>query len=274
MAEAQNPQKELEKIIEEVKSIIGSLPKGELPEEIETGDIYSLADLYAEHAAMFEMLSERLLDVKLGILVDGKSKIREILGDKIHEIKKGHIEKLKEIKGKLDSNNEYNKKIIELIDEVIELKKIKKHIAVDRLRASGGQQQQQQQQDLKQFRENLRTATEKREEYANSNSLETFKGIPNSIQITDIHNDMYHFLLGMTEPIGDPAKPAFKIGDPTTKIEKIGDKEYTYPNLVYNSEFNGTITFGGDLIQSHDSGVNDNLGAIPLCLAMRECIIT
>lgn len=209
MAEAQNSQSELERIIEEVKSIRDSLPKEELPEEIETGDIYSLADLYAEHAAMFEILSERLLNVKLnGIGNDG---IKEI----IKEVKKGKPskEQLNALRERVKNIQEVDEESKEIIDELIELKEIKKHIAVDRLRASGGQQQQQQQQDLKQFRENLRTAAEKREEYANSNSLETFKGIPNSIQITDIHNDMYQFLLGMTEPIGVQSIAAFKIDD-------------------------------------------------------------
>lgn len=79
---------------------------------------------------------------------------------------------------------------------------------------------------------------------------------------------MYHFLLGMTEPIDNPPEPAFFIGNPEYKEEN-GHK---YPNLEYNPEFKGTITFGGDLIQSHDSSVKYDLGAIPLCLAMKDCM--
>lgn len=253
----------LKKIVDEVLSIRESLPNGELPKEVERGEIYSLVNLYAEHAAMFEILSERVLNVKLNELYNN-TKIKKIKKKlkKQGKLDKKQLDELKElVKDAPEVDNETKK----IIDELIELKDTKRHIAVDRLRASSEKKGRQP-------KKNLRAAARKKDEYKTSNSLNSFQGIQNSIHITDIHNDMYHFLLGMTEPIGDPLVAAFKIGDPTTKIEEVGDKEYMYPNLVYNPEFKGTITFGGDLIQSHDSGVNDNLGAIPLCLVMRDCM--
>lgn len=281
MSEVKIDSTPLEKIINEVLSIRNNLKEGpteeaKLPEDIERGGIYSLVNLYAEHAAMFEILSKRLLNVKLNELDNNtiKDLLKDTPEEKVEKIKKKHIDKLKEIRGKLDNSNEEDKKIIKLIDEVLELKDIKRHIAVDRLRAKKEidkeNENEKKNEKKKKEEENLINATIKKNIYAENSK--DFQGIPNSIHITDIHNDMYHFLLGMTEPIGNPPIAAFKIGDPTTKIEKIGDKEYIYPNLVYNPKFTGTITFGGDLIQSHDSGVNDNLGAIPLCLAMRNCM--
>lgn len=261
-------KQKMEKIIEEVKSIRDSLPDGILPEEIENGSIYDLVNLYAEHAVMFEMLSKRLLEIKIEKL-ENKT-IKEILEESLKEkigsgieiniIKKEHLEKLKNILEELDANNENDKKTKDLINEVISLKETKKHIAVDRLRAS-----------KKQDKTNLIEAAELKDKY--NDEINNFKGIPNSIQITDIHNDMYHFLLGMTEPIGNPPVAAFEIDSSNPiKKETINGVKYEYPNLKFNPNFKGTITFGGDLIQSHDSKVEDNLGAIPLCLAMKDCM--
>ena len=261
-------KQKMEKIIEEVKSIRDSLPDGILPEEIENGSIYDLVNLYAEHAVMFEMLSKRLLEIKIEKL-ENKT-IKEILEESLKEkigsgieiniIKKEHLEKLKNILEELDANNENDKKTKDLINEVISLKETKKHIAVDRLRAS-----------KKQDKTNLIEVAELKDKY--NGKINNFKGIPNSIQITDIHNDMYHFLLGMTEPIGNPPVAAFEIDSSNPiKKETINGVKYEYPNLKFNPEFKGTITFGGDLIQSHDSKVEDNLGAIPLCLAMKDCM--
>lgn len=261
-------KQKMEKIIEEVKSIRDSLPDGILPEEIENGSIYDLVNLYAEHAVMFEMLSKRLLEIKIEKL-ENKT-IKEILEESLKEkigsgieiniIKKEHLEKLKNILEELDANNENDKKTKDLINEVISLKETKKHIAVDRLRAS-----------KKQDKTNLIEAAKLKDKY--NDEINNFKGIPNSIQITDIHNDMYHFLLGMTEPIGNPPVAAFEIDSSNPiKKETINGVKYEYPNLKFNPNFKGTITFGGDLIQSHDSKVEDNLGAIPLCLAMKDCM--
>ena len=257
--------KTLEKTIEEVKSIRDSLPDGILPEEIENGSIYDLVNLYAEHAVMFEMLSKRLLDVKLrGI---NNNKINEIIAqikeekpseteETEKEKRKNKIELLEELKSMPEVDEESKK----IINELIELKKTKRHIAVDRLRAS-----------KKQDKTNLIEAAELKDKY--NGKINNFKGIPNSIQITDIHNDMYHFLLGMTEPIGNPPVAAFEIDSSNPiKKETINGVKYEYPNLKFNPNFKGTITFGGDLIQSHDSKVEDNLGAIPLCLAMKDCM--
>ena len=258
-------KQKMEKIIEEVKSIRDSLPDGILPEEIENGSIYDLVNLYAEHAVMFEMLSKRLLDVKLrGI---NNNKINEIIAqikeekpseteETEKEKRKNKIELLEELKSMPEVDEESKK----IINELIELKKTKKHIAVDRLRAS-----------KKQDKTNLIEAAELKDKY--NGKINNFEGIPNSIQITDIHNDMYHFLLGMTEPIGNPPVAAFEIDSSNPiKKETINGVKYEYPNLKFNPEFKGTITFGGDLIQSHDSNVKDNLGAIPLCLAMKDCM--
>ena len=258
-------KQKMEKIIEEVKSIRDSLPDGILPEEIENGSIYDLVNLYAEHAVMFEMLSKRLLDVKLrGI---NNNKINEIIAqikeekpseteETEKEKRKNKIELLEELKSMPEVDEESKK----IINELIELKKTKKHIAVDRLRAS-----------KKQDKTNLIEAAELKDKY--NDEINNFKGIPNSIQITDIHNDMYHFLLGMTEPIGNPPVAAFEIDSSNPiKKETINGVKYEYPNLKFNPNFKGTITFGGDLIQSHDSKVEDNLGAIPLCLAMKDCM--
>ncbi len=258
-------KQKMEKIIEEVKSIRDSLPDGILPEEIENGSIYDLVNLYAEHAVMFEMLSKRLLDVKLrGI---NNNKINEIIAqikeekpseteETEKEKRKNKIELLEELKSMPEVDEESKK----IINELIELKKTKRHIAVDRLRAS-----------KKQDKTNLIEAAELKDKY--NDEINNFKGIPNSIQITDIHNDMYHFLLGMTEPIGNPPVAAFEIDSSNPiKKETINGVKYEYPNLKFNPEFKGTITFGGDLIQSHDSRVEDNLGAIPLCLAMKDCM--
>lgn len=265
-------KQKMEKIIEEVKSIRDSLPDGILPEEIENGSIYDLVNLYAEHAVMFEMLSKRLLDVKLrGI---NNNKINEIIAqikeekpseteETEKEKRKNKIELLEELKSMPEVDEESKK----IINELIELKKTKRHIAVDRLRAS-----------KKQDKTNLIEAAKLKDKY--NDEINNFKGIPNSIQITDIHNDMYHFLLGMTEPIDIhdengaviSSERAFIIGNPTTKTVNVNNTNYTYPNLKFNPEFKGTITFGGDLIQSHDSNVKDNLGAIPLCLAMKDCM--
>ena len=258
-------KQKMEKIIEEVKSIRDSLPDGILPEEIENGSIYDLVNLYAEHAVMFEMLSKRLLDVKLrGI---NNNKINEIIAqikeekpseteETEKEKRKNKIELLEELKSMPEVDEESKK----IINELIELKKTKRHIAVDRLRAS-----------KKQDKTNLIEAAELKDKY--NGKINNFEGIPNSIQITDIHNDMYHFLLGMTEPIGNPPVAAFEIDSSNPiKKETINGVKYEYPNLKFNPEFKGAITFGGDLIQSHDSKVEDNLGAIPLCLAMKDCM--
>ena len=258
-------KQKMEKIIEEVKSIRDSLPDGILPEEIENGSIYDLVNLYAEHAIMFEMLSKRLLDVKLrGI---NNNKINEIIAqikeekpseteETEKEKRKNKIELLEELKSMPEVDEESKK----IINELIELKKTKRHIAVDRLRAS-----------KKQDKTNLIEAAELKDKY--NGKINNFEGIPNSIQITDIHNDMYHFLLGMTEPIGNPPVAAFEIDSSNPiKKETINGVKYEYPNLKFNPEFKGAITFGGDLIQSHDSKVEDNLGAIPLCLAMKDCM--
>lgn len=255
-------KQKMEKIIEEVKSIRDSLPDGILPEEIENGSIYDLVNLYAEHAVMFEMLSKRLLYVKLKEI--NNEEIKKIIGEIKEKTEKGEsiTEAFGILKKEIEKENiqgvdEESKKII---NELIELKKTKRHIAVDRLRAS-----------KKQDKTNLIEAAKLKDKY--NDEINNFKGIPNSIQITDIHNDMYHFLLGMTEPIGNPPVAAFEIDSSNPiKKETINGVKYEYPNLKFNPEFKGTITFGGDLIQSHDSNVKDNLGAIPLCLAMKDCM--
>lgn len=267
---------------------------------------------------MFEILSKRLLNTKIKILENDKEEakeIKKILGNGVKKIRKEHIDKLKEIRGKLDNGNEEDKKTIKLIDEVLELKDTKRHIAVDRLRAKNletftnylkeagitdpsefigkiskvnnlseidgiieeinieGDKKSEFKNKVKGYTAAL-IAAQKKDKYETSDDLNSFQGIPNSIQITDIHNDMYHFLLGMTEPItiNGSTEPAFIIDNPSTIKEEVNGTKYEYPNLKYNKNFEGTITFGGDLIQSHDSGVDDNLGAIPLCLAMRNCM--
>lgn len=301
----------LEKIINNVVAIRESLPNKQLPgiNDVEPGESVEkdLISLYAQHQLLFEKLSERLLYTKIQINADEKnlrdfwdiikttdqennpifpklegknSKMNiEILKfldqlakeeynksendqNKKEKLDAGYAEEFGKIKIAIGNDSLKNLRTFcgenkELICEVLKLKETKKHIARDRLRASN------------KTNESLKKAAEVREQ--NKEKLSNFKGIPNSIQITDIHNDMYHFLLGMTEPIGKPPVAAFNINlnEPLKKDE---NTKQWYPNLEYNPEFKGTITFGGDLIQSHDSSVKDDLGAIPLCLAMRHCM--
>lgn len=101
---------------------------------------------------------------------------------------------------------------------------------------------------------------------------ENDKKTPGHVNITDIHSDINHFITAMVVSgacvIGNPKiiyrdeNREILLGDdkkPATEPKK-GGTYYACPNLVFNTKYEGLLTFTGDLIQSHGAlAVKDSI---------------
>lgn len=97
---------------------------------------------------------------------------------------------------------------------------------------------------------------------------ENEKKIPGHVNITDIHSDMNHFITAMV------VSGACVIGDPRIiyrnekgeKVTKETEGAYACPNLIFNTKYEGLLTFTGDLIQSHGALAEKDSIAIMLTM--------